>query len=593
MSKAVFISYRRIDTNWAAVAIRHHVLKAFPGTEVFMDIASIEPGADFVDAINRMVDRCEVLLAIIGPNWLTVSTNEGRRRLDIETDFVRLEIARALHRNIRTIPVLVDDATMPPESQLPHPLQPLTRRHAITVSQASNDRDLEDLCGFLEGHMGLKRQAEPPTPKEVKVVYTPRIQSAGDDVAQALLDAGVDVRTIRQVANMRRDEGRYDILEALRRIEVELLTKSKSSDSPEVITARHNHAYALLNFGRAEDAEAAFRVLLTLREKVQGAEHPDTLTTRQEHARALLELGRAEDAEADFRDLLTLREKVLGAEHPSTLTTRHGHALALLNLGRTEEAEAAFRDLLTLREKVQGAEHPSTFTTRYEHALALLNLGRTEAAEAAFRDLLPLREKVQGAEHPHTLTTRHEHARALLNLGQAEAAEAAFRDLLPLYEKVQGAEHPRTLVTRHNHATALLNLGQAEAAEAAFRDLLPLREKVEGAKHPGTLVTRRALVRAALEAGDVAAARVAMAPLPEEGGDAGPLAKWRTALLRAWFADLDGDAAAAEVWLERAEAFLADRAPEHYARRELARYWETRVPGGAGGTTLPEGVRRV
>lgn len=151
----VFISYRRIDANWAAVALRHHITKTFPGTEIFMDISSIEPGADFAAEINRRVDQCEVLLAVIGPNWLGVSDNYGKRRLDNPNDFVRLEIARALERDIRVIPLLIDDAPMPPAEAMPAPLQSLAGRNAITLDHATNEQDLDRLCDFLGKHSEL------------------------------------------------------------------------------------------------------------------------------------------------------------------------------------------------------------------------------------------------------------------------------------------------------------------------------------------------------------------------------------------------------------------------------------------------------
>jgi hypothetical protein len=193
---------------------------------------------------------------------------------------------------------------------------------------------------------------------------------------------------------------------------------------------------------------------------------------------------------------------------------------------------------------------------------------------------------VQGKEHPNTLTTRHNLGEAIRDQGRAAEAEAMFRDLLPLREKVQGKEHLHTLITRHGLARAILDQGRAAEAEAIFRDLLPLQEKVQGKEHPHTLVNRRALALAGLEQGSSDRARDALASLPEDGGDPDPLRMGQTAMLRGWLADLDGDDAEAESLLHEAERHLAHLAPEHYARRQLDRYRETRVPGGAGGTMV-------
>ncbi len=94
----IFISYRRIDTNWAAVAMRQHFHRELPGAPLFMDITDIEPGVDFRDAIRERVDRSKVVIAVIGANWLTVQDSHGRRRLDNVNDWVRIEIARGLER---------------------------------------------------------------------------------------------------------------------------------------------------------------------------------------------------------------------------------------------------------------------------------------------------------------------------------------------------------------------------------------------------------------------------------------------------------------------------------------------------------------
>ena len=96
-----------------------------------MDVDSIEVGVDFAEAIQRAVDAWEVLLALVGPQWLTVTDADGQRRLDDPDDTVRLEIEAALARNVRVIPVLVDNTPMPRRQQLPDSLAPLAHRNAL------------------------------------------------------------------------------------------------------------------------------------------------------------------------------------------------------------------------------------------------------------------------------------------------------------------------------------------------------------------------------------------------------------------------------------------------------------------------------
>jgi hypothetical protein len=61
-----------------------------------------------------------------------------------------LEIATALKRNIRVIPVLVDDASMPRPSDLPDDLKALVRRNAVEVSYTRFSADSERLIAALE-----------------------------------------------------------------------------------------------------------------------------------------------------------------------------------------------------------------------------------------------------------------------------------------------------------------------------------------------------------------------------------------------------------------------------------------------------------
>src|ERR1700735_846066 len=96
--RAIFISYRRDDTEGEAGRLYDDLVRAYGNDSVFMDVAGIEPGLDFRKAIDANVASCGVLLAVIGPSWASVTDSAGARRLDNANDFVRLEIASALTR---------------------------------------------------------------------------------------------------------------------------------------------------------------------------------------------------------------------------------------------------------------------------------------------------------------------------------------------------------------------------------------------------------------------------------------------------------------------------------------------------------------
>jgi hypothetical protein len=120
---------------------------------VFMDVNAIQPGRDFRKAIDDSIRECSVLLAIVGREWLESKDALGRRRLDDETDFVRLEIASALGRDIPVVPVLVRGAKMPRAEQLPADLQELAYRNAVELTHARWKSDVKVLIQALRPHM--------------------------------------------------------------------------------------------------------------------------------------------------------------------------------------------------------------------------------------------------------------------------------------------------------------------------------------------------------------------------------------------------------------------------------------------------------
>src|SRR5688572_19627389 len=127
----IFISYRRDDSAGYAGRLYDRLVTHFGAERVFMDVEGIEPGVDFVNAIEEAVGSCRVLIVIIGDEWISTTDIAGRRRLDDPNDFVRLETSAALKRGIRVVPVLVDGSAMPRVDQLPEELHALTRRQAV------------------------------------------------------------------------------------------------------------------------------------------------------------------------------------------------------------------------------------------------------------------------------------------------------------------------------------------------------------------------------------------------------------------------------------------------------------------------------
>ena len=147
---AIFLSYRRDDSSGYAGRLFDNLAERFGRERVFMDIETLEPGMDFVAGIDRAIESCGAVIAMIGPNWIKARDDEGRPRLDNPHDFIRLEITSALTRGVRVIPVLVHKASMPPEQELPEPLRPLCRLQAFEISDNRWEFDVRRLADVLE-----------------------------------------------------------------------------------------------------------------------------------------------------------------------------------------------------------------------------------------------------------------------------------------------------------------------------------------------------------------------------------------------------------------------------------------------------------
>lgn len=148
-SRGVFISYRRTDAGPYARLLKVRLGEQFPGMPVFMDLDSIEAGVDFAEAIRTGLDASCVLVALIGPRWLTAADDGGRRRLGNPGDYVRFEIRTALQRGVRVIPVLVDATKMPARQQLPADLGKLARLSALEMSYDRYEYDETRLAAVI------------------------------------------------------------------------------------------------------------------------------------------------------------------------------------------------------------------------------------------------------------------------------------------------------------------------------------------------------------------------------------------------------------------------------------------------------------
>jgi len=146
----IFISYRRRETAPYARSILESLQEDFHQEKLFMDIDSIQPGVKFGQEIEKALNRVDSVIVLIGREWTTMTDEDGNPRLTNPKDMVRFEVATALAQNKRIFPVLVGDAVMPEENDLPEPLKELSHFNAVELSDKRWEYDMGVLVSALK-----------------------------------------------------------------------------------------------------------------------------------------------------------------------------------------------------------------------------------------------------------------------------------------------------------------------------------------------------------------------------------------------------------------------------------------------------------
>ncbi len=149
----IFISYRQADTEGHVGRLYDHLARVFDEKEIFRDLDSLHGGEEFTPVCKQMVEGCDVFLAVIGPSWLNIRDDKGRR-LDNPKDVVRREIATALNQKKRIIPVLVGRASIPKSQDLPLEISTLFNHKAVEISPERFAYDIDQLVQAIGGAYG-------------------------------------------------------------------------------------------------------------------------------------------------------------------------------------------------------------------------------------------------------------------------------------------------------------------------------------------------------------------------------------------------------------------------------------------------------
>ena len=170
-----------------------------------MDVAAIEPGRDFRKAIDHSVASCSVLLAMIGPTWLDSPDAMGSRRLDDPNDFVRIELASALRRDIPVVPILVRGAKMPRAEQLPDDLKELAYRNAVELTHARWKSDVQLLIQSIRRYVEVP-DASAITPDSARLddiakkQDPPPVEDGSRGIGEAAVVSTISPQTVQRIS---------------------------------------------------------------------------------------------------------------------------------------------------------------------------------------------------------------------------------------------------------------------------------------------------------------------------------------------------------------------------------------------------------
>lgn len=149
----IFISYRRDDSAADMTDRIYERLVQRWGRRVFMDIDSLVGGDLFAPAIEKHLQDCAVVLVVIGRHWVSLTDEHGARRVDDPGDYPRMEVAAALRRGVRVVPVLVGNAVLPRADELPADIAALLERQVVHVSRERFDADMRQLIEAVAPEM--------------------------------------------------------------------------------------------------------------------------------------------------------------------------------------------------------------------------------------------------------------------------------------------------------------------------------------------------------------------------------------------------------------------------------------------------------
>jgi tetratricopeptide (TPR) repeat protein len=479
-TRPIFISYRRTDAGGHARLLDYRLRARFGDGAIFFDRATIAGGEDFPERLQGGVEGCAVLLALIGPDWLTVTGDYGMRRLDMPNDVVRREIALALSLGRTVIPVLFDETEPPPAAGLPDDLKPLASRNMLRLRGNNTEFEAQfgELVRVLRNVLGVPEPR--PEPDAVAAV----VQRVPIPTLRAILAAfgeqaaDLDPATIEQRLTAKAKEFTA-LQERLHRL---------TNDDPAVVGLRQNAAERLAagDFAEADRAlaEAEARDLAAV-EELETAARQKRLSAGESRA----ERGAAARLRLAYREAAGHYAEAARIVAPANMGTRWKHTFeqagALFSQGdefadngALSEAIDVYRQALALAPRDRRPDDWAMTQNNLGNALCRLGeresgTERLEEAVAAYRAAL---EVFTGARVPlHWATTQTNLGNAFQILGLRKGDKSWFGEAVEAYRRAL-KERTRERVpldwaaTLNNLGNALYRLGEVEGDTAILEE---------------------------------------------------------------------------------------------------------------------------
>jgi tetratricopeptide (TPR) repeat protein len=518
----VFISYRRDDSAAAAGRLYDRLAAHFGKEQVFRDLDAIAPGAEFGKVIEERIAQSDVLIAVIGKEWLNVTTAEGQRRLDDPNDYVKAEIREALNQKKLVIPALIAGANVPKAEQLPEDIAALAGRNAIEISESRFDFDASRMIEAAE-KAGVPPRSSSETQSAPRQGWWARINNENNQRTWKFIGGGI-AAVVPAVWAL------YVYLDGSPTVQPTKPGQTVTAVDRGVAAGGNVTAAAggIVNTG----SNNTFNIGITLEQ------HESRLKQREQEIRAEVRAELAQANGADKARVALLEKQLATAEakrqNPEQSLAETSRTFAGVNdaleklkgdlpadqlaqakqalqkgdpgaaktlfanvvqSGKQQAAEAAFQlgklahdriDYVTAHQYYLEAARLQPENAAYLNMVARINheMGRYQEALPFLVKALAIREKSLGPHHPDVAQSLNNLAELYRIQGEYAKAEPLYQRSLMIWESSLGPDHPDVAASLNNVALLYEAQGQYVKAEPLYQRSLKIREKSLGADHP-------------------------------------------------------------------------------------------------------------